>query len=192
MFDDKLDKVKLFYKKHRVLPSYSEMARLFGFASKKAVFDVVHRWIEEGVLKKEGHKLAPTPQFFSIPYVGVIKAGYPILAEEYKQYYNLDEFLIRDPARSFLLRVSGDSMIDLGIFEGDFVIIEKTTQAKADEIVLAEIDNEWTLKVLRVDRKKHKTYLEAANPNYPLFFPTQELKIHGIVRAVIRKFQAWN
>lgn len=192
MLDEKLNQVKQYYKKFRVLPSYAEMARLFGFASKKAVYDVVHKWIERGILQKEKNKLAPTSQFFSIPYVGIIKAGYPIMADEYKQYYNLDEFLIDDPNKSFLLRVSGDSMIELGIFDGDFVIIEKTERQMADEIVLAEIDNEWTLKVLRIDRLKKQPYLEAANPEYPPLYPERTLKIHGIVRAVIRKFRTVN
>ena len=63
-------------------------------------------------------KLAPTSQFFSLPLLGLVKAGFPILAEEDKKYLTLDEYLIEDPISSFLLTVSGDSLIELGIFEG--------------------------------------------------------------------------
>lgn len=181
-----LDSVKDFYKKNRRLPSYSEMLVLFGFSSKNAIFKIVQKWIEEGFVKKENNKLAPTSKFFSLPLLGIIKAGFPILAEENKTYLTLDEYLIEDPKDSFLLKVSGDSMVDVGIFEGDIVIIEKSKEARSGDIVLAQIDREWTLKILRKD--KQKVYLEAANPKYPLFIPKKELQIYGIVKGVVRKF----
>ena len=183
-----LDKVKTFYKKNRRLPSYSEMLTLFGFSSKNSVYKLVQKWMEEGFVKKDdGNKLSPTNKFFALPFLGIIKAGYPILAEENKNYLSLDEYLIGDPQSSFLLKVSGDSMIDAGIFDEDIVIIERKKEASNGDIVLAEIDREWTLKILRKDAS-NKKYLEAANPKYPLFYPQKELQIFGVVKAVIRKF----
>ena len=187
MKQDTLSKVKLFYKNHRRLPSYSEMLQLFGFSSKNSVYKLVQKWLEEGFLKKEDNKLAPTTKFFALPFLGIIKAGYPILAEENRNYLSLDEYLIGDPQSSFLLKVSGDSMVDAGIFDEDIVIIERTKQATLGDIVLAEIDREWTLKILRKDAKGI-TYLEAANPKYPFFYPKKELNVFGVVKAVIRKF----
>jgi SOS regulatory protein LexA len=181
-----LDSVKGFYKKHKRLPSYSEMLRLFNFSSKNAIYRIVQKWLEEGIFKKDGTKLAPTSKFFSLPLLGLIKAGYPILSEEDKNYLTLDEYLIEDPQSSFLLRVSGDSLIDAGIFDGDLVIIEKKKQAHTGDIVLAQIDREWTLKILRKDSQK--IYLMSANPKYPPFYPLHELQIHGVVKAVVRKF----
>src|SRR5437868_4520215 len=107
-----LDSVKNFYKREHRLPSYSEMLTLFGFSSKNAVYKIIQKWLEEGLVKKVNNKLAPTSKFFSIPLLGVIKAGYPILAEENKNYLTLDEYLIEDPQSSFLLKVSGDSMVE--------------------------------------------------------------------------------
>lgn len=182
-----LETVKGFYKKYKRLPSYSEMLKLFGYASKNAVYKVVQKWIEEGLLAKENNKLSPTSQFFALPLLGIIKAGFPILAEENKTYLTLEEYLIDDPQSSFLLKVNGDSMVDVGIFEGDIVVIEQKKEASAGDIVLAEIDREWTLKILRKNRER-KLYLEAANPKYPPFIPKRELKIHGVVKAVVRKF----
>jgi len=54
--------------------------------------------------------------------------------------------------------------------------------------VRAQIDKEWTLKILRTDRIQRSTYLSAANPKYPSFYPKEELQIFGIVKAVVRKF----
>jgi SOS regulatory protein LexA len=161
------------------------MLSLFHFSSKNAIYRIVQKWVEEGLLKKDSNKLAPTSKFFSIPLLGIIKAGYPILAEEDKNYLTLDEYLIENPQSSFLLRVSGDSLMDAGIFEGDLVIIERQKGANSGDIVLAQIDREWTLKILRKDNQK--IYLMSANPKYPPFYPQQELQIYGIVKAVVRK-----
>lgn len=189
MVQDRLGVIKKFFRKYRRLPSYSEMLKLFGFSSKNAVFKIVQKWIEDGFIKKEsGGKLAPTSKFFSLPLLGNIKAGFPILAEENKSYLTLDDYLIESPQSSFLLKVSGDSLTGIGIFDGDIVIIEQKKQAINGDVVLAQIDKEWTLKILKRDQIKQRSYLEAANPKYPPFYPLQELQIFGVVKAVVRKF----
>ncbi len=188
MTTDRLSLLKRFFKKNRRLPSYSEMLSLFGFSSKNAVFKLINKWVEAGFIKKESGKLAPTPRFFALPMLGLIKAGYPILAEENRNYLTLDDYLIEDPTSAFLLKVSGDSMTGVGIFEGDIVVIERKRQASIGDIVLAQIDHEWTLKILRRDRMKRTNYLEAANPKYPAFRPRESLEIFGVVKAVVRKF----
>lgn len=184
--NDRLTKIKTFYKKHKRLPSYSEMLDLFRLSSKNAIYKIIHKLIDLGFLKKEANKLAPTSKFFALPLLGPVKAGFPILAEENRDYLTLDDYLIEDPQSSFLLKVSGDSLIGLGIFEGDIVIIERKRQPTSGDIVLAQIDREWTLKILKRDGVK--AYLESANPKYPTFYPRQELQIFGVVKAVIRKF----
>jgi len=184
---NRLNIIKKYYRRNRRLPSYSEMLKLFGLASKKAIFDIVHKWIDEGFLKKINNKLAPTSKFFALPLLGIIKAGFPILAEENRDYLTLDEYLIEDPTSSFLLKVSGDSLIQAGIFEGDIVVIEKDKQASTGDIVLAQIDREWTLKIL--EKTHDGVRLRAANPKYPPFSPSQELTIHGVVKAVVRKIR---
>ncbi len=187
MVTDRLSIVKTFYRKYRRLPSYSEMLKLFRLASKKAIYDIVQTWIEQDIITKINNKIAPTSKFFSLPLLGVIKAGFPILAEENKDYLTLDEYLIEDPQSSFLLKVSGDSLIGEGIFDGDLVIIEKKREAINGDIVLAQIDREWTLKIL----EKMGTFvqLRSANPKYPPFRPTEELQLFGVVKAVVRKLR---
>ncbi len=185
MEQDILATLKKFYRKNRRLPSYSEMLKLFNVPSKRTIYNYVQELMDEGFIKKVNNKLSPTKRFFALPVLGMIKAGYPIIAEQRRSYLTLDEYLIEKPDTSFLLKVSGDSMINAGIFEGDLVVIEQKGDVKNGDIVLAEIDNEWTLKILKKERGS--SFLEAANPNYPPFYPVTELKIHGIVRAVMRK-----
>jgi repressor LexA len=187
MKTDYLSQIKKFYAAYKRLPSYSEMLKLFNLSSKNAVYKIVHKWIEEGLLNKENGKLAPAAQFFSLPLLGMVKAGHPILADENKSYLTLDEYLIADPTSSFLLKVRGDSMIDAGIFEDDLVVIDSKTSAENGDIVLAEVDSEWTLKYLK--KHKNKIFLEAGNSKYPPIHPKRELKVHGVVRGVIRKFR---
>ncbi len=185
MEQDLLTPLKNFYRKNRRLPSYSEMLKIFNVASKRTIYEYVQQLIDEGFIKRVNKKLSPTKRFFALPVLGMIQAGFPILAQQSRSYLTLDEYFIEKPDNSFLLKVHGDSMINAGIFEGDLVVIEQKGDFKTGDIVLAEIDNEWTLKILK--KEKGRTYLEAANPIYPPFYPKQELKIHGIVRAVMRK-----
>ena len=185
---DRLGSLKKFYRRNLRLPSYSEMLKLFSLGSKKTIHDIVQKWIAEGMLKKINNKLSPTSKFFSIPLLGVIKAGFPILAEENREYLTLDEYLIRDPQSSFLLKVSGDSLTGAGIFEGDLVVIERKREADTGDIVLAQIDREWTLKIF--DKGKGGIIrLRSANPKYPPFLPSEELQVFGVVCAVVRKLR---
>lgn len=94
--------------------------------------------------------------------------------------------MIARPEASFLLQVSGDSMNGAGIVEGDLVIVERGREPKGGDIVIAEVDGEWTMKHFR--REGKTVLLEAANPKYPPIRPREELKLGGVVTAVIRKY----
>lgn len=186
MKSEYIDSLRTFYKKNKRMPSYSEMLIIFGLSSKNAIHKIVNNLIEQNYLQKFNNKISPTNFFFQVPVLGNIKAGFPTGAEEELNFLSLDEYLIDKPNSSFLLKVSGDSMDGAGIFNGDFVVIEKTSQARVGEIVLALIDNEWTLKIL--DKKNGMSILRAANPNYPEFIPAEELKVFGTVKSVMRKY----
>jgi repressor LexA len=170
------------------MPSYAEMITLLGVRSKS----VVHFWIEKliaaGLLTKDekGH-LSLTKPPFAVPVLGSIQAGFPSSEEEALcDILSMDEYLITRPEASYLLQVSGDSMSGAGIVEGDLVIVEKGREPKGGDIVIAEVDGEWTMKYFRKQGKE--VVLEAANPKYPPIRPRQELKLGGIVTAVIRKY----
>jgi SOS regulatory protein LexA len=123
----------------------------------------------------------------SIPLLGWIQAGWPSPEEEALcDIISLDEYLITRPESSFLLRVSGDSMTGAGILAGDLVIVEKGRIPKSGDVVIAQVDGEWTMKHFRKQGKEIS--LEPANPQYQVIRPQRELRIGGIVSAVIRKY----
>ena len=116
-----------------------------------------------------------------------VSAGFPSPAEEELiDTLSLDEYLVDKPEASFLLKVTGDSMIEAGIHEGDLVIIERGGQARSGDIVLACVDGEWTLKYYH--KASGGVELVPANPKYPVIRPEKELTLGGIVRAVMRRY----
>jgi repressor LexA len=94
---------------------------------------------------------------------------------------------ISNPGKAFAVRVSGDSMIDAGIFSGDIVVLENK-EAKPGDIVAALIDGENTLK--RLVKDGSRVYLKAENEKYPNLDPIERLDIQGVVVSVLRTFAA--
>jgi repressor LexA len=181
-------KIRLFYKDHRRMPTYSELMKIYGYKSKAAVFFLIQKFIKDGVLSKDKQgKLIPKRLYGNISLLGYVEAGFPSPAEEELiDTMSLDEYLIGNKEATFMLKVKGDSMIDAGIREGDMVLVERGKQAKPGQIVIAEVDGEYTMKYLRIKDGKH--YLEAANEKYKPIFPKNELQVEAIVSAVIRKY----
>jgi len=177
-----------FYQKYHRLPTYAEMLNLFKFKSKNAVARVVQKLIDaEIVAKDENGKLIPLKALLGVQLVGNIQAGLPTDTEQQiGEIVSLDEFLINDRQKTYLLEVNGDSMIDAGIQEGDLVIVEQGRQPRIGEIVIAEVDHEWTLKYFAKEGKR--TVLKPGNKNYPMIRPVGELRIGGVVTGVIRKY----
>jgi repressor LexA len=184
--DERLEKIRDFYKQFKRLPSYAEMLDLFKLSSKNAIFKIINSFVEEGFLEKMEKRLLPTKKFFAIPLLGYIKAGFPTTADEDLNLLSLEDYLIEKPNSTFMLKVNGDSMINAGILPNDLVLVEKKNQATSGSIVLARIDGEWTLKILR--KKGQRCFLEAANPKYPIFSPKNQLEVFGVVRGVVRKY----
>jgi SOS regulatory protein LexA len=185
---EKVQRLREFYAREKRLPSYSEMLRLFNYRSKNAVFGLVSHLQEAGFLTKNQGKLAPTAKIRgTIRLLGAVRAGFPSPAEEeLLDTLSLDEFLVERPDATFMLKVSGDSMIDAGILPGDIVLVEKGVAPKTGDIVIAQVDGEWTMKYF-VKRGKD-IQLEAANKKFAPIRPRQSLEIAGVVRTVIRKF----
>lgn len=119
--------------------------------------------------------------------LGTVAAGFPTPSEdELGETLSLDDFLIEAPEASFLLRVSGDSMIDAGIVPGDLLVVDRSATPREGQIVVAEVDREWTVKYLR--KKNGKFYLEAANKKYPDINTFDELQVTAVVKGVVRKY----
>jgi SOS regulatory protein LexA len=182
------NKIESFYNKNKRMPTYSEMLKLFNFKSKNAVFKIVEKLMEAGLVAKDHlGRLIPAENFGEVPMLGYVTAGFPAaVEEELADTVNLDDLLIKNKPLTFMLEVDGDSMIDAHIEKGDMVLVEKTNQAKDMQIVIAEVDGEFTMKYFRV--KGNKKWLEPANKNYKPIYPENSLNIVAILKAVIRKY----
>lgn len=182
--------IATFFREHRRMPSFAEMVVLLNVKSKSVVNFWINKLIDAGILHKgeKGH-LSFATSAFAIPMAGSVRAGFPSPEEEALcDILSMDEYLITKPDSSFLLQVSGDSMTGEGIMEGDLVIVERGRQPKVGDVVIAEVDGEWTLKYFR--KQGDQVYLEAANPKYPIIRPRTELRLGGVVTAVIRKYHS--
>lgn len=185
-----VSKIKDFYSRRKRLPSYSEMQALLGYSSKGGVSALINHLVKRGIVKRDVNgKLLPTPVLESgIKLLGTVQAGFPSPAEEELiDTLSLDEFLIKNPQASYLVKVAGDSMIEAGIMPDDLVIVERGRQARHGDIVIAQVDGEWTMKYY--EKRGTKTFLRAANKKYALIEPKAELVIGGVVIANVRKYK---
>lgn len=186
-----LDFIQSYIASHDYAPSYREIAEFFNLSSVATVSDHVENLKEKGYLTKdynEARSLQLTPRWdertFEIPLLGSIAAGMPIEAIRTNETIDIPKDMMAKNV--FALKVRGDSMIEDGIFDGDYIIIEQTNNPHDGEIVVALIDNEnATLK--RFYREKDCIRLQPANSNYnPI--RTNKVTIQGRVKGVIRKF----
>lgn len=183
-----LEKIRAFWQRHRRGPSYSELAALAGYASKQAAYRLAQKLVDAQLLIRDATgRLSIEPALLRPRLLGAVQAGFPSPAEEELiDTLSLDDYLIRKPAASFLLKVSGDSMRDAGILPGDLVIVERGRDPRHGDIVLAEVDGAWTLKYYHRHGKGIR--LVPANPKYPVIEAKTELKIGGVIRATMRRY----
>jgi len=170
------------------MPTYTEMMILFNFKSKNAVARLVDKFIEAGLVSKDHlGRLIADSSFDSIPLLGLVKAGFPSdVGEESRDMVNLDDYLVTKKENTYMLEVDGDSMIDAHIADGDMVLVEKANKANDGDIVIADVDGEFTMKYFK--KSGDKVWLEPANKDFKPIYPTTYLNITAIVKAVIRKY----
>jgi SOS regulatory protein LexA len=181
--------ISIFYRTKGRMPSFSEVGELVGFRSKNAVSRLVRKLEGLKVLARdETGRLLPRSIAASVRVLGTVEAGFPSPAEEeLADTLSLDDFLIDNRQATFMLKVSGDSMKDAGILPDDMVLVDKSQAAKSGDIVIAEVDGEWTMKFLK--KRGENVTLVPANPDYKPIRPKKELRIAGVVTAVIRKYR---
>lgn len=184
---DDREKIITYYATHERVPTYEEMKKVFGVASKNTVSYKVQKLIDEGILKKTGRRLSMVSTG-TIMKLGTVQAGFPSPAEHSEMdLISLDRMLIRKRTPTYMIEVVGESMKDAGIFAGDFVLVERGRKPLVGEIVLALVDNEYTLKYFQVE--KGKPVLVPANKGFKKIYPDPEkLRIEAVLTAVIRKY----
>lgn len=184
-----LAKLQDYYADHGVLPPYSTIMTLLGLKSKSPVMALVARLKLQGYLESTAEKrLKPGKRFFERPIYDSVRAGLPSMAGDTSyDTLSIDEYLISSPSHTVLVTVKGDSMIDAGIMPGDVVVVEKRGPANVGDMVIAIVDNEFTLKFL--GKEKGQFILKPANPAYPVIRPKGELEIFGIAVGQFRKYK---
>lgn len=189
-----LGKLQDYYVRERIIPSITKLSVLWNGKARSWTHQIVQRLKEEGFLENApGGRLRPGPRFFERTVGHVVRAGMPQQASDVQpELLRIDDYLIENPSQTILFPVKGDSMIDMGIFEGDMVIIERNSALPSQvvgQVVLAIVDDEFTLKVLARDKAGY--YLEARNhgrsQDYPPIRPGQKLEIYGLYVGLFRK-----
>ena len=183
-----LEKLQDYYAEHKVIPSYSVLAGLWGISAKSWVSQCVKRFEEGGYLDWTPDKqLKPGPRFFERRLAhDTVQAGLPQAAvADSHEMLTIDDYLVRSPSRTSLVRVKGDSMIEAGIHEGDLLVVEQQSHANPGEIVVAIVDNEFTVKYL--EREKGEFVLRPANKAYPVIRPRGRMEIFGVMAGLVRR-----
>ena len=186
-----LGKLQDYYAKEKIIPSTTQLSALWNVKARSWTHQIVQRLKEEGFLENApGGRLRPAPRFFERTVGHRVRAGMQQQASDVQpELLRIDDYLIEKPSQTILFPVRGDSMVDLGILEGDMVIIERSNSASVGQVVLGIVDNEFTLKVLAKDQDGY--YLEARNEkrsaDYPPIRPEQKLEIYGFYVGLIRK-----
>lgn len=184
-----LEALRTYYARHRALPSYARIGRLVGLSSKASVSQMVGRLKAEHFLDSApDRRLTPGRRFFERPFVETpVRAGVPNSGDD-PEVGSLDvnDYLIRKPAATFLVPVKGDSMIDAGIRDGDIVVVEKSRSANDGQIVVASVGGEVTVKRLRFERGRPVLWPE--NRNHSAIHPADEFSILGVVVGLARRY----
>ena len=185
---ERLQVIQDYYASHRVIPAYRQIGAMIGMASPNAVSQFVKRMRLQGYLDKTPDgRLAPAKRFFERLLVGKAPAGFASPATELLgDAVSIDEYLVERPSKTVLVEVRGDSMIDAGIHDGDFLIVERNSNPNIGKIVVAIVDGDFTIKYLRTGRRG--PYLAPANKDYPDIYPETSLDIYGEVVGQFRKF----
>ena len=177
-----------------VTPSTREIQSHFGLASQTSVMQYLAVLERKGFINRHARKARAliTPvqkvRITDIPIYGQIPAGMATLTEQtIEGHIALDARSVNASknARTFALRVRGDSMIDAHILDGDVVILEDRKDVHSGDIVAALIDGETTLK--RYVMEHGRPYLKAENPDYPDLIPARELRVQGVMVSLMRK-----
>lgn len=193
---DVLDFIIEYHQEQGYAPSYREIALALKLASPSTVHVHVQALKQRGYLRQtdeaSARDLAPTDRAVKwgtsvlLPLKGLITAGFPIEAVEERETIAVPVELAPSRDRGFVLRVKGDSMIEEGIFDGDFVVCEERQSAQNGDVVVALIDRaEATLK--KYYKEATRIRLQPANKTMQPIY-AKEVLVQGIVKGLIRSY----
>ena len=190
-----LDYLVEYFQDHGYMPTYREIADAFDLSSPSSIHQYMKAIEEKGYITSTHNearsieltqKSLPAPPSIALPLVGLITAGSPIEAVENREAIGVPLSLVDDPANSYVLKVKGESMIEAGILDGDYVIVERNPSPKNGDIVVALLDNAYaTLK--RFYREQNKIRLQPANSTMQPIYVHDPI-IQGVVKGLVRSF----
>ncbi|MFH1284711.1 MAG: transcriptional repressor LexA [Candidatus Peregrinibacteria bacterium] len=198
---EKQEAVRAFIEEYQMAygksPTLREMREHFNVSSDNSILKHLKALEEKGVIQKDdtprGIRLLDAVKQklvsggVNLPILGSVPAGGPVITDEYvKGWMSVGEDLAKNAEDYFMLEVTGNSMIEAGIYEGDLVLVDCKKESQEGDVVVALVDNENTLK--RLVRKDRKFYLKAENKNYKDIHPVSELTVQGVVTALIRRY----
>jgi repressor LexA len=195
-----LDFIQEFRRDNCISPTHLEIRQRFGYSSYGTVYKHLKLLEDKGYLTREpnqkrgvilveDHLPRTGRQEIELPFFGQIAAGKPIEALPGDETLGVPGHLLggRRNGDHYVLRVTGDSMIDEGIFDGDYVVVQLREEANSGEMVVALVGDDATLKHFFPEGKRVR--LQPANPNMkPIYVPSDQVKIQGIVVGLMRKF----
>ncbi|MFT6051714.1 MAG: repressor LexA [Halioglobus sp.] len=187
-----LDVVRQYIEDTGYPPTRANIAQQLGFKSANAAEEHLKALARKGAIEmiagaSRGIRL---PESLGIPIIGRVAAGSPVLALEHVEDYCTLPNSFFSPRADFFLRVQGDSMIEIGIFDDDLLAVHSTTLANDGDVIVARIDNEVTVKRLRKTKQKHLIELLPENKDYQAIkvdLREQEFAIEGLSVGVLRK-----
>lgn len=188
--------IDAFYFLYNRTPSTRELAQtLPSKLSHNTIARYLREMNERGMLEYDNGKITTAkmskirPESVSVPILGSISCGIPLTEEgNVESYVRLPTELV-GRGDFFFLRANGDSMVDAGIADGDFVLIRKTTEARSGDIVVALVDNENTLKRLFYDEKRRKIVLHPENKDFDDIV-VDSCEIQGVAVKVLKDLQS--
>ncbi len=194
-----LDYIVQYCSSNKIYPTFDEMRSYLNIKSKSGIHKLLSSLEDKGIIERLPHKARalklkkvinlPKSNESNLPFLGRIAAGNPIeaITGSFEQI-SVPNYLLNGKDEHFTLEVTGDSMIEDGINDGDIVVIKKSNIANSGDIVVALVDdNEVTLKRFR--SYKNSIALEPANKNYKTrIFGEDRVKVQGKLVGLIRKF----
>lgn len=185
-----LEFIEKYISKNSTAPSYKIIGKALGYAGDSSVQHHIGALIRKGYLTKErylstGLEIKNTSNH--LPILGKVAAGRPIDYKSHNEQIEVPIFMRKGTGNHFVLEISGDSMINEGILDSDYVIVREQQTANNGDIVVAEIDNEATIK--RFFKKRSQIELHSANEKYkPIIIrEDDEFKIAGIYCGLLRR-----
>jgi len=178
-------------------PTFEEMRKKLNVSSNQSVIDLLSKLEKQKIIKRNSsiaRSIAILPLGYEIldrpplaPFLGITSAGAPIDAVEISgDWQQLSADVAKFSDEVFLLKISGDSMINAGIDNGDVVLVKREKEFISGNIVLARIGDEVTVKRFISDDKPPYIYLKPENPKYEIIVATHEMKLEGKVISVLK------